>query len=91
MTARFSDTKIHQAYDNWCRSFGAYTWLEFWKFLGGYEGYLGVLATWKLTPEGEQRAEMLLGPHARTIVTAYFLQHPELTPPPLLNVPSVED
>ena len=60
------------------------------KFLGGYEGHLGVLGTWRLTPEAEQRAEMLLSPHARTIVTAYFLQHPELIPPPLLNVPSVE-
>ena len=53
-------------------------------FLGGFEGDLINLGSWKLTPEGERKVALLCGPHARTMVKVYFAQHPELPTPPLL-------
>ena len=42
------------------------------------------LNSWKLTPDMEAKMNMLRGPHARTLVKAYFLLHPELPTPPNL-------
>lgn len=56
----------------------------FGDFLGGYKGSLGDLSSWKLTPDGEAKVQYLLGPHARTILKAYFATHPELPKPPYL-------
>jgi len=88
---RHSDLNLYAVFEVW-ESFyhkGDALWLHKYKqpfaeYLGGFEGHLDVLSTWELTAEGERRARMLLGPHARTIVKAYFIQHPELPKPPLL-------
>ena len=73
------DTKVHQAYDNWCRSFGASTWQAFWKFLEiDYNSDLihRYHAEWSytLTDESARKLELLLSPHHHAIITAYKIR-----------------
>jgi len=87
----YADVNLYDVFEVWFSFYekGHPTWAIKHKntlshFLGGYKGFIGNMQTWKLTPDGIQKAKMLLGPHARTIVKIYFHQHPELEKPPLL-------
>lgn len=55
-------------------------------FLGGHDGRARNLQDWKLSPEGWHRARLLLGPHAKAVVKAYYAQHPELPTPPFKDL-----
>lgn len=57
---------------------------RFSDFIGGFKGDIGDLSSWELTPDQKYKAGLLLGPHSRTMVLIYFLQHPELERPPFL-------
>ena len=86
-----SEVNLYQAFDVWHRFYsdGENTWEirykhSFGDFLGGYQGNISILQSWRLTEDSERKARMLLGSHARTIVKIYFSQHPHLSKPPLL-------
>ena len=73
-TVEVSDTKINQAFVNWCelpfvKDAGDY--LMFWTYLGENDNSRAMPGPWLLTPQGAQRVDHLLGPYAATMVLAW--------------------
>lgn len=64
------NSDVNQAYEVWCAFHGGYgsqAYHGFWRYLNCFKSH-GLRSTMWMTKDGKRRLELLLGPHAHTVM-----------------------